>query len=345
MTVGYFVRVTARLPGPSYRDCLAISFHSGMNRHKISCIVVAAGLSVACVRQVRTVSGLPSPPKAESSPKRATAFERQIQNAKDAGEGDFVVRSLREKMAAEPDDLAVRLELIDHYTRAGYPELALEHCRLAATRFPESALVQLSMAKLLRGMKMTREAAQGLGVFLAAHPQKSPDFESWLGIMRDELGDWAEGEKSHRAAVALDGGVDSLHNNLGYNLLMQGRPREAAAEFREALRLRPNSEVARNNLGMAMASTPQDAVLHWQSVSDPATAHSNMAALLIKQKRYAEARKELDLALGYNKNHSAALNNLRLVSELDGKPAVIPLKPAQNKWGKFRSKVAKIVGG
>jgi Flp pilus assembly protein TadD len=248
-------------------------------------------------------------------------------------------------MAAEPDNLAVRLELIDHYSQLGYPELALEHCRLAATRFPESAAVQLPMAKLLRQMKMTREAVKGLGAFLAAHPQKSPDYESWLGIMRDELGDWAEGEKAHRSALALNGNLDSLHNNLGYNLLMQSRPQEAAQEFREALKLRPDSEVARNNLGMALAATPQDAVLHWQSVSDPATAHSNMAALLIKQKRYAEARRELDLALGYNKNHAAALNNLRLVSELDGKPAVIPLKPAQTKWGKFRSKVAKIVGG
>ncbi len=272
-------------------------------------------------------------------------MEQQIQNAKDAGEGDYVARSLRLKMAAEPDNLAVRLELIDHYTRGGYPELALEHCRLAATRFPESAAVQLQMAKLLRGMKMTREAAQGLGAFLAAHPQKSPDFESWLGIMRDELGNWAEGEKSHRAALALNGNLDSLHNNLGYNLLMQGKPQDAAQEFREALKLRPNSEVARNNLGMAMAATPQAAALHGPSVGDPATAHSNMAALLIKQKRYAEARKELDLALGYNKNHAAALNNLRLVSELDGKPAVIPLKPAQTKWSKFRSKLAKIVGG
>jgi tetratricopeptide (TPR) repeat protein len=316
-----------------------------MKRYKISCLIAAAGLSMACVRQVRTVSGLPPMPAAEPSTKRATAFERQVQNARDAGEGDYVVRSLRQKMAAEPGNLAVRLELIDHYTQGGYPELAIEHCRLAATRFPESAAVQLPMAKLLRQMKMTREAVQALGAFLAAHPQESPDYESWLGIMRDELGDWAEGEKAHRAALALNANLDSLHNNLGYNLLMQGRPKEAAQEFREALKLRPNSEVARNNLGMAMAATPQDAVLHWQSVSDPATAHSNMAALLIKQKRYAEARRELDLALGYNKNHAAALNNLRLVSELDGKPAVIPLKPAQTKWGKFRSKMAKIVGG
>jgi Flp pilus assembly protein TadD len=300
---------------------------------------------VACVRQVRTVSGLPPMPTAESSKRATTAFERQIQNAKDAGGGDYGVLLLRQKMAAEPDNLAVRLELIEHYTQAGYPELALEHSRLAATRFPESAALQLPMAKLLRQMKMTREAAQGLGAFLAAHPQQSPDFESWLGIMRDELGDWPEGEKSHRAALALDGNLDSLHNNLGYNLLMQGRPKEAVLEFREALKLRPNSEVARNNLGMALAAAPQDAALRGQPVGDPATAHSNMAALLIKHKRYADARRELDLALGYNKNHAAALNNLRLVSELDGKPAVIPLKPAQTKWSKFRSKLAKIVGG
>jgi Flp pilus assembly protein TadD len=127
---------------------------------------------------------------------------------------------------------------------------------------------------------------------------------------------------------------------------MQKRYSEAAFEFRQALKVRPDSEVARNNLGMALASTPgEQAVLHWQSISDPATAHSNMAAMLIEQGRYAEARKELDLALGYNKSHSAALNNLKLVSELDGKPAVIPLKPVRTKWGKFRSAVLKAVGG
>lgn len=316
-----------------------------MKAIQIPFLIAAASLSVSCVRQVRTVSGLPPMPSAQLSAKKPSAMERQVQNARDAGEGDYLVRSLREKMAAEPDNLAVRLELIDHYTRGGYPELALEHCRLAATRFPDSAAVQLAMTKLLREMKMPGQAEQGLTAFLTTHPQKSPDCQSWLGILHDESGNWSAGEQAHRAALALDPNLDSLHNNLGYNLLMQGRSKEAAQEFGEALRLRPDSEVARNNLGMALASTPQEALLHWQSVSDPATAHSNMAALLIKQKRYADARQELDLALGYNKTHAAALNNLRLVSELDGKPAVIPLKPARTKWSKFRSTLAKIVGG
>jgi hypothetical protein len=107
----------------------------------------------------------------------------------------------------------------------------------------------------------------------------------------------------------------------------------------------PGSEVARNNLAAALADTPQEAVTQMQSISDPATAHSNLAALLIEQGKYAEARKELELALGYNKGHAAALNNLKLVSELDGKPVVMPAKPVRTKWGKFRSAVLKAMGG
>jgi tetratricopeptide (TPR) repeat protein len=306
-------------------------------------VLAVACLSVSCVHQVRT-SGVYTAPAAEKT-RQVPAFERQVANARDAGEGDYIVRRLRQQMAADPDNLGLRIELIEHYTRSGYPELALEHSRLAAARFPESAEIQLSLARLLRSLKMTAEAEKGLAAFLVNHPQQSPAYDSWLGILRDELGQWSEGEKSHRAALALGADLDYLHNNLGYNLLMQKRPAEAAFEFKQALKLKPDSEVARNNLGMALVETPGEALLHWQSISDPATAHSNMAALLIEQGRYAEARQELDLALGYNKANAAALSNLKLVSERDGKPAVIPIKPVRNKWGKFRSAVLKVVGG
>jgi tetratricopeptide (TPR) repeat protein len=309
-----------------------------MTVFKIACVAAAAGLGLSCVHQVQTAGVYPTPP-------RATAMERQIANAVDAGEGDYVARALRQKMAAEPDNVAVRLELIRHFTSAGYLALALEHCRVAAARFPDSADVRLALAKALRSMKMTREAAGGLAAFLTAHPQSSPAYDSWLGIMRDELDDWTGGEAAHRAALALNGDLDYLHNNLGYNLLRQGRSSEAAFEFRQALKLRPDSEVARNNLATAMTETPREAVMQFQSISDPATAHSNLAVMLIEQGKYAEARQELDLALGYNKGHAAALSNLKLVSELDGKPAAIPVKPVSTRWGKFRTAVRKAMGG
>jgi hypothetical protein len=63
---------------------------------------------------------------------------------------------------------------------------------------------------------------------------------------------------------------------------------------------------------------------------------------LIEEGRYAEARRELDIALGYNRYHSAALENLRLVSRLDGKPASIPLKPVSSRWARWKASMKKL---
>ena len=132
--------------------------------------------------------------------------------------------------------------------------MALEVCRLAAARFPESGEVQLALVRALREMNRRQEAIDGLEAFLKAHPQTAPDYYSWLGILRDETGAWYAGEPAHRRAVELAPASDVLHNNLGYNLLMQKKNEEAAAEFREALRLNPGSQMARNNLGLALAN-------------------------------------------------------------------------------------------
>jgi Flp pilus assembly protein TadD len=134
-----------------------------------------------------------------------------------------------------------------------------------------------------------------------------------------------------------------LHNNLGYNLLLQAKPKAAVQEFEQALAIEPRSQFANNNLGLALLAGGTDngeakeALMHWQSVSGPATAHNNLATVLIQQKRYAEARKELGIALGYERKLPAALENLALVSELDGKPAV--QAPARNSFWKRVTRV------
>jgi Flp pilus assembly protein TadD len=269
------------------------------------------------------------------------AMERQVQNAVDAGDGDYEIRTLRQRMAAEPDNLEVRLALARRYQAMGSTELALEHYRLAAVRFPDNGEVHLLLAKSLRRAGSRGEAVNMLQEFLRAHPQQSSDFQSLLGILLDEQKQWTEGEKAHREALALAPKSDALHNNLGYNLLMQGKNDAAAGEFQEALKLNPRSQVARNNLGMAVANKPDQTTVSWQKAGEPAAAHNNRAALLIQQGQYAEARKELDIALGYNRNFPAALNNLKLVSELDGKPASITAKPVQSRWGRLKTGLRK----
>jgi tetratricopeptide (TPR) repeat protein len=302
-------------------------------------IVLTLAAGVSCAQRGHT-SGLQ--PRSVPQP----VFEQQIRNAVDAGDGDYALRQLRDRMAAEPENVQVRLDLAEAYRRRGFPEVALEHCRLAAARFPDSAPVALALAKSLRVAGRQQEAARSLDVFLTGHPQaKTPELISWLGIVRDELGLWTEGEKAHREAVGLSPASAYLHNNLGYNLLRQDRKEAAAVEFRKALELDPQSALARNNLALALASTSEQALNEWKRLYDPATAHSNLAAALIEEGRYVEARRELEVALGYNQFHPAALRNLKLISELDGKPAGIPAQDTEARWARWKAALRSLFVG
>jgi len=302
-------------------------------------VLVVSLLGVSCAS--RTARSRPWPGEATTAV--AAAMQRQVINAVDAGDGDLLVRSLRQRMAAEPENLAIRLELARHYETAGYPELAVEHYRLASAKFPNASEPHVRLAKSLRMSAAPAEAVAVLDEYLARHPEGPADLYSWLGILHDELGQWREAEQAHRAAQVLEPASSPLHNNLGNSYLMQDRHTEAAAQFRRALELEPRSEIARNNLGVALAANPREAVLHWQSVSGPAAAHSNMAAVLIEQGRYEEARQELTLALGYRRDHPAALENFRLLAELDGGPVTVPPDATPSFWARLWAVLRSIV--
>jgi tetratricopeptide (TPR) repeat protein len=300
---------------------------------------VAALSLVGCAKHAATTAKV-------TLPVIPVTIERQIRNAVDAGDGDYQVHTLRTKVIAEPYNLTARLELGQLYQDRGYPELALDHFRIAADDFPYSAEAHLLKAKALRASGRTKAALEVLNSFVDAHPGPAPAVLAWLGILRDEAGDWVGGEQAHRDAIAaaLEANKDQdyLHNNLGYALLMQKRKDEAAVEFRAALRLNPQSGIARDNLGVALADHPAEAIVNWQSLEGPATAHSNLAAVMIEQGKYDEARKELAVALGYNVKNQAALSNLKLLSDLDGKPAILPVvgqavKPVPTTWSRVRS--------
>jgi Flp pilus assembly protein TadD len=304
-------------------------------------LATAATLSCSCVHQRVAKTAAPTP-----APRGV--WEQQIQNAVNVGEGDYMLGALRQKVAVEPDNVAVRVELAKAYRERGYHEIALEISRLAAARFPESGAAQLALVRDLRETKQLPQAIAGLEAFLKAHPDNGAEYYSWLGILRDESDLWPLGEPAHRKAIELAPSADYLHNNLGYNLLMQKKNEAAAAEFREALKLNPGSQMARNNLGLALAQSdaPAQAVANWQAVADAATAHNNLAAVWIEKGNYAEARKELDLALGYNRSHSAALKNLELIARLDGKPATVqPEAVTATRWQRFGKSFRKLFVG
>ena len=304
-------------------------------KQRIWMAVLAMAVGSSCVSRsqaVRMQAKPAAPPE--------TAFSRQIRNAHDAGDGDYALQRARQKVDSQPANPGARVALAKLYLERGFPDVAVEICRLAAARFPESGGVQLALVRSLYSLHQEGEAIAGLEAFVNAHPQQAPEYDSWLGLLYDRTGRWSEGEPWHRKAVAIAPAVDYLHNNLGYNLLMQKKSADAAAEFREALRFNPASELARNNLGLALANENQgaQAVANWQTGADPATAHSNLAAVLIEQGNYPAARKELETALSYNKAHPAALKNMELLSRLDGKVATLPsAKPSASLWERWKA--------
>src|SRR6185312_5930158 len=134
-----------------------------------------------------------------------------------------------------------------------FPEIAIEHLRLACERAPESEEAHIALAKVLRESHRPAEAALTLRAFSESHSAASSvEIWAWLGVLEDEAGDWKAGEAAHRKAVALAPRRDDLLNNLGYSLLGQGRKQEAADVFRQALQANPKSLIARDNLGTAL---------------------------------------------------------------------------------------------
>ena len=168
---------------------------------------------------------------------------------------------------------------------------------------------------------------------------------SLTGILEDEQGHLPAAEAAHRAALGMEPGKSELHNNLGYNLLSQKQFEPAVNEFRRAIELDPNSQVAHNNLAVALArsgAAPKEALAEWTRSSGAAGAHNNLAAVLMEQGHYAEARLELQTALALQPGMASALANLKLASAMDGKAATVPARKRVSLWTKiFRSKPAQ----
>jgi len=118
------------------------------------------------------------------------------------------------------------------------------------------------------------------------------------------------------------------HNNLGTELLDQGRVPEALSHFQAALRLQPNYAQTYNNMGLALSRTPgrlRDAVTYFESAvrlqPDYAQAQNNLGlALSNLPGRQAQALEHFQAALQAKPDYAQAHDNLgSLLSRIPGR--------------------------
>src|SRR6516225_8242497 len=75
------------------------------------------------------------------------------------------------------------------------------------------------------------------------------------GLVDHRAGRLLQAQAAYRQILTIDPAHADAHSNLGNALNALGRPAEAEASYREALRLRPNyPEVLHNNLGGALSA-------------------------------------------------------------------------------------------
>jgi Flp pilus assembly protein TadD len=247
-------------------------------------------------------------------------FDTQVKNAVKMGDGDLELKTLREAVAANPQDTSLRRKLAAKFQAAGYGDLAVEHLRLAVAAAPHDEELLVDLARALDNEGSGAKAADLLKNYIDKLPETQQAAVSTVAIaaiLQDGLANFAEGERLHRLALSQGGDRPDLLNNLGLNLARQKRAAEAETVFKQALAKKPSYELARNNIANLYAtqlSNPEEALLHWKAISGPAAAHNNLAAVRIEEGKFEEAKAELEKALALRFQFPEAMRNLQIVA-------------------------------
>jgi hypothetical protein len=139
---------------------------------------------------------------------------------------------------------------------------------------------------------------------------------SYAGWFRNEETLWTN-------AVQRDPSVWMAHNSLGNVILKRpGRLDDAIAQYREAIRLKPDSAEANNNLGLALLHTGDladrlpEALEHLERAVrlNPGNAgrHENLANALYTAGRLPEAIRQYEMALQLRPDFAEARANLEM---------------------------------
>jgi tetratricopeptide (TPR) repeat protein len=145
-----------------------------------------------------------------------------------------------------------------------------------------------------------------------------------LGTALAEAGEYAAAEAQYREAVRAKPDYANGYASLGATRLAAGDPRGAVAALRRALEIEPNHPAANNNMGNALAQLGRadDAEAHYRRAvaASPALyqAQNNLAMSLATRGQFAEAAEHARMALRANPTSAEAHHVLGLALAMGG---------------------------
>lgn len=172
---------------------------------------------------------------------------------------------------------------------------------------PPSPQLAISFAQLAERQGDVPKARQFLQRGLATWPND-------VGILRaaarmeDRQGDLALAESLYRRAVSTNPRHSAALNDLGLCLARQGRLDESVQAIEQAVHLKPDKALYRNNAATVLVEMQQDhkALAHLSAVHGPAVSNYNMGQLLVARGRPNESMAYFQTALQLDASMDAA---------------------------------------
>jgi Flp pilus assembly protein TadD len=140
-----------------------------------------------------------------------------------------------------------------------------------------------------------------------------------LGVIYDRHHDWTKADLAYQHAISASRSSPIVLNNRGFSRLSQNRLDEAANDFVEALRIKPDFASARNNLRLAIAMKGDySRAIEGANASDRASVLNNAGFAAIARGDYSEAEDLLGQAIqAKGEYYSVAAANLEMVHGLE----------------------------
>lgn len=146
------------------------------------------------------------------------------------------------------------------------------------------------------------------------------------GHEADRVGTLGEAERLYRLAMEADPTSAAVVNDLALCLARQGQLDKSASTFLQAISMRPEKPLYRNNIATVLVEMGlyDDAKSHLMAAYPPATASYNLGHLLVNRGNQEKAIAAFQEALAYDPNLAAANE---MLASLSPAPANISMTP------------------
>ena len=193
------------------------------------------------------------------------------------------------------------------YLRHGIKDVAHEHFSAAVKLDARDAASWDGLARIWRDWGFPNLALPDASRAVYYAPD-SPVVHNTLGTILQTLGRRAEALAQYEKALALNATAAYALTNLCYGWALEGDADKAASACRQALRLEPDMEAARNNLAVAYeVSGDSTAALDVLAESgNAARTQYNAGILHLAARRFPEALQAFDKALALRPPFAAA---------------------------------------